>query len=93
MQRYFYASFPLARSSEARQESFCPLDKNLSWKPDYGTSSPGVPNRLQAKSGRELKLRHTRHESPQKSSTIVPLGRASFLRNLFSTIRDGGLNT
>ncbi len=23
------------RSSEARRESFCPLDKNLSWNSDY----------------------------------------------------------
>ena len=26
------------RSSEARQESFCPLDKDLSWKSAYRTS-------------------------------------------------------
>src|SRR5271154_5490353 len=27
------------RSSEARRESFCPLDKDLSWKSDYRTCS------------------------------------------------------
>src|SRR6267154_4952832 len=30
------------RSSQARQESFCPLDKDLSWKSGNRTSSPSA---------------------------------------------------
>src|SRR5277367_6435560 len=35
------------RSSEARRESFCPLDKDLSWKSDYRTNwVPELSSRL-----------------------------------------------